>query len=122
MSSAGRHIVVIGTSAGGLEALDEVIGQRQPGFPAAIFIVQHLAPEATGEALLHRLARHKAFKCMLASDGDSFEDGNIYIARADYQLLIKKETLLVTKGARETVTGRPSIRCSARAPSRTDLG
>ena len=108
MSSAGRHIVVIGTSAGGLEALDEVIGQLHPGFPAAIFVVQHLAPEATGEALLHRLSRHKAFKCKLASDGDSFEDGTIYIARADYHLLIKKETLLVTKGAREN-RYRPAV-------------
>lgn len=108
MSTKGRHIVVIGTSAGGLEALDEVIGQLPDGLPAAIFIVQHLAPDATGEALVHRLGRHKAFRCELAHDGASFKDGNIYIAPADYHLLVKKETLLVTKGAREN-RYRPAV-------------
>jgi two-component system, chemotaxis family, protein-glutamate methylesterase/glutaminase len=108
MSSKGRHIVVIGTSAGGLEALDEVIGQLPAGLPASIFIVQHLAPENTGKALLHRLGRHKAFNCKLASNGEAFEKGRIYVAPADYHLLVKKETLLVTKGAREN-RYRPAV-------------
>jgi two-component system chemotaxis response regulator CheB len=108
MSSKGRHIVVIGTSAGGLEALDEVIGQLPAGLPASIFIVQHLAPENTGKALLHRLGRYKAFNCKLASNGEAFEKGRIYIAPADYHLLVKKETLLVTKGAREN-RYRPAV-------------
>lgn len=106
--SKGRHIVVIGTSAGGLEALDEVIGQFQSGLPASVFIVQHLAPEVTGEALLQVLGRHKAFRCKLAEDGESFEDGTIYIAPADYHLLVKEKKLLVTKGAREN-RYRPAI-------------
>ncbi|MDP9054677.1 MAG: chemotaxis protein CheB, partial [Acidobacteriota bacterium] len=108
ISTRGRHIVVIGTSAGGLEALDELIGQLPDGLPAAIFIVQHLSPEATGEALMHRLGRHKAFRCERAHDGDSFKDGDIYIAPADYHLLVRKETLLVTKGAREN-RYRPAV-------------
>jgi len=52
MSSDGHPIIVIGTSAGGLEALDEVLGQLPAGLPASIFIVQHMAAEATGDALL----------------------------------------------------------------------
>jgi two-component system chemotaxis response regulator CheB len=108
MSRNGRHIVVIGTSAGGLEALDEVIGQLPAGLPASIFIVQHMAAEATGEALLQSLGRRKTFNCKLASDGEAFEKGSIYIAPADYHLLVKKETLLVRKGAREN-RYRPAI-------------
>jgi two-component system chemotaxis response regulator CheB len=53
MSSNGRQIIVIANSAGGLEALDEVLGQLPAGLQASIFIVQHMAAEATGEALLH---------------------------------------------------------------------
>lgn len=104
----GRHIVVIGTSAGGLEALDEVIGQLSAGLPASIFIVQHMAAEATGEALLQRLGRHTSFRCKLASDGESFETGRIYLAPVNFHLLVKKSTLLVTKGAREN-RYRPAI-------------
>jgi two-component system, chemotaxis family, protein-glutamate methylesterase/glutaminase len=107
MSSNGSHIIVIGTSAGGLEALDEVIGQLPAGLQASIFIVQHMAAEATGDALLHRLGSH-SLKCKLASDGESFKNGNVYIAPADYHLLVKKKRLLVTKGAREN-RYRPSI-------------
>lgn len=101
MASSGHHIIAIGTSAGGLEALDELIGQLPTDLPASIFIVQHLAPENTGEALLHRLGKYRAFNCKLASDGETFEIGRIYIAPADYHLLVKEKTLLVTKGARE---------------------
>jgi two-component system chemotaxis response regulator CheB len=66
MASQGRDIIVIGTSAGGLEALDALIGQLPTELPASIFIVQHMAPENNGAALLHRLGRHTAFDCKLA--------------------------------------------------------
>jgi len=108
MPSNGRDIIVIGTSAGGLEALDELIGQLPTDLAAAIFIVQHMAPENTGAALLHRLGRHKAFNCALASDGELFRNGRIYIAPSDNHLLVKKTTLMVTKGAREN-RYRPAI-------------
>lgn len=108
MSSKGRNIVVIGTSAGGLEALDQLIGQLPTDLPAAIFIVQHMAPENSGVALLHTLGKHKAFDCKLASDGEAFEKGRIYIAPPDFHLLVKPSTLLVTKGAREN-RYRPAI-------------
>ncbi len=108
MSGKGRDIVVIGASAGGLEALDQLIGQLPTDLPAAIFIVQHMAPENSGGALLHVLGKHKAFACKLASDGEAFEEGRIYIAPPDYHLLVKRRTLLVTKGAREN-RYRPAI-------------
>lgn len=89
-----------------MDALDQVIGQLPADFPASIFIVQHLAPENTGVALLHRLGRHKTVK--LASDGENFHKGSIYIAPPDYHLLVKEKTMLVTKGAREN-RYRPAI-------------
>jgi two-component system, chemotaxis family, protein-glutamate methylesterase/glutaminase len=108
MASKGRNIIVIGTSAGGLEALDALIGQLPTDLPASIFIVQHMAPENNGGALLHRLSRHRAFGCRLAKDGESFKPGRIYIAPPDNHLLVKKDKVLVTKGAREN-RSRPGI-------------
>lgn len=108
MSAKGRHVVVIGTSAGGLEALDDLIGRLPTDLRAAVFIVQHMAPENTGAALLQRLGQYKAFNCKLAEDGEAFETGKIYIAPADFHMLVKKSTVLVTKGAREN-RSRPGI-------------
>src|SRR5436309_15820151 len=108
MSGKGRNIIVIGTSAGGLEALDALIGQLPTDLPASIFIVQHMAPQNSAEALLHRLSRHRAFDCRVAKDGERFKPARIYIAPPDNHLLIKKNVLLVTKGAREN-RHRPGI-------------
>src|SRR5215212_7209762 len=73
MPAKGRDIIVIGTSAGGLEALESLVSQLETDLPSAIFIVQHMAPENTGAALLHRLGRHKAFRCALAIDGEKIQ-------------------------------------------------
>jgi two-component system chemotaxis response regulator CheB len=108
MSKTGRDIVVIGTSAGGLETLDQLTGQLPEGFSAAIFIVQHLHPEHTPQALLHKLSRHKTFHCKIAEDGEAFERGKIYLAPSDAHLLIKETTLLVRRGAREN-RYRPAV-------------
>jgi two-component system chemotaxis response regulator CheB len=108
MAGKGRNIIVIGSSEGGMEALDDLIGQLPPEFSASIFIVQHMAPESTGDALLHRLRKHKSFACQLAKDGQTFKPGRIYIAPPDNHLLVKKHTVLVTKGAREN-RSRPGI-------------
>ncbi len=108
MAPRGHPIVVIGTSAGGLEALDRVIGGLPPDLPASIFIVQHMAPESDAGVLVDRLSRHKNFDCRLARNGETFRQGRLYVAPADYHLLVKKGTLLVTKGAREN-RYRPAI-------------
>jgi chemotaxis response regulator CheB len=61
MPPKGRNIIVLGTSAGGLEALDQLVGQLPTDLPASLFIVQHMAAHNSGEPLLRRLNRHKAF-------------------------------------------------------------
>jgi two-component system, chemotaxis family, protein-glutamate methylesterase/glutaminase len=93
----GRDIIVIGTSAGGLEALGEVIGRLPAGLPASIFIVQHIPPESTGQAILSRLSHCNAFDPKLAEDGESFKPGRIYVAPPDSHLLLRETKLRVTK-------------------------
>jgi two-component system chemotaxis response regulator CheB len=94
--SQGRNIIVVGTSAGGLEALDQLVGQLPADLSASLFIVQHMAPYNSGEPLLRRLSRHQAFQPKLAEDGDRFKPGRIYIAPPDNHLLLKKDRVLVT--------------------------
>jgi two-component system chemotaxis response regulator CheB len=104
----GRDIIVVGTSAGGLETLDHLVGQLSTDLAASIFIVQHMAPHNSGQPLLRRLSRHQAFQPKLAEDGDQFKPGRIYIAPPDSHLLLKEHRVLVTKGAREN-RYRPGI-------------
>jgi two-component system, chemotaxis family, protein-glutamate methylesterase/glutaminase len=107
-SLKGRNIIVIGTSAGGLETLDRLIGQLPTKLSATIFIVQHTSAQASGSALVHRLSRYASFEPKLAEHGETFKRGRIYIAPPDNHLLVKKTKLLVTKGAREN-RSRPGI-------------
>jgi len=108
MRSKGHDIIVVGTSAGGLETLDELIGQLPTDLLATMFIVQHMAPANSGDALIRRLGRHQAFRAQLAIEGQRFKSGRIYIAPPDNHLLLKGPTMLVRKGAREN-RSRPAI-------------
>jgi two-component system, chemotaxis family, protein-glutamate methylesterase/glutaminase len=104
----GHDIVVVGTSAGGLETLDELIGQLPGKLAASVFIVQHLPSGDSGAALTRRLSRHKAFDVKLAKEGERYKRGRIYVAPSDSHLLLKTDTMLVRKGAREN-RSRPAI-------------
>jgi len=104
----GRDLIVIGTSAGGLEALDQLIAQLPTDLPASIVIVQHMDLGNSGEPLLRRLGRHRAFHPKLARDGERLKPRQIFIAPPDNHLLIKKGKMLVTKGAAEN-RYRPGI-------------
>jgi two-component system chemotaxis response regulator CheB len=108
MGFKGHSIIVVGTSAGGLVTLDDLISQLPTDLAASVFIVQHMAPHNSGEALTRRLGRHKAFNAGLAKDGERFKQGRIYIAPPDHHLLLKRDKVLVRKGAREN-RNRPAI-------------
>jgi two-component system, chemotaxis family, protein-glutamate methylesterase/glutaminase len=108
MRRIGHHIIAIGTSAGGMEALTCLVRQFPPDIRATIFIVQHLAPQATAETLLHRLQAYTKIPCKVARHQEQFQPGTIYIGPSDFHLLIKRNRMLVTKGAREN-RYRPAI-------------
>jgi two-component system chemotaxis response regulator CheB len=108
MPTKGRDIIVIGTSAGGLEALDQLIGQLPTDLPASIVIVQHMDPGNSGEPLLRRLSRHQAFRPKFARNGERFKSRQVYIAPPAHHLLLKNGKLWVTKGAAEN-RQRPGI-------------
>jgi len=59
-----------------------------------------MAPESTADILLNWL-RKSALEAKLAEDDESFRPSVVYVARPDHDLLVKKNKLLVTKGARE---------------------
>ena len=101
-------IVVVGTSAGGLRALKTLVSQLPADFPAAIFIVQHMTPDANTAPLLRALTRCSHLHCSEAQDDENFLAGHIYLAPPNCHLLIVHGKTRVTKGAREN-RSRPGI-------------
>lgn len=101
-------IVVIGTSAGGLDALTRLVAQLPKDFSAPVFVVQHMAADTDGEPLRRALNQIGNLVWEEAKDGASFKQGHLYVAPADHHLMITKGKLRVTKGAREN-RSRPGI-------------
>jgi two-component system, chemotaxis family, protein-glutamate methylesterase/glutaminase len=62
-------VVVIGASAGGLEALTRLASQLPADFPAPIFVVHHMAADTTGVALLQAINKSGTLACTEAHDG-----------------------------------------------------
>jgi two-component system, chemotaxis family, protein-glutamate methylesterase/glutaminase len=102
-----RHLIVIGASAGGIEALRELVAQLPADFPAPIAVVLHTAPQAPG--VLHEiLARSGALPAVSPSSGERLKSGHIYVAPPDFHLLIEPGMVRITKGPREN-RFRPAI-------------
>lgn len=104
-----RHVVVVGTSAGGMKALKILVQQLPEDFPAPILMVQHISADSTGDVLLDVLNKVGKLKCQHAENGMEIKSGHIYLAPSDHHLMIgEKKTLLITKGAQEN-RSRPAI-------------
>jgi two-component system chemotaxis response regulator CheB len=102
------YLIVIGTSAGGLPALVQLVQQLPATLPAAVLVVQHLATDSSGAHIVHRLSQHTSLSCQLATDQLEIKAGHLYLAPPDRHLLIQNQQLLVTKGPREN-SYRPAV-------------
>lgn len=103
------YVVVIGASAGGLQAISRLIKQLQSDFPAPILVVQHISSDAIGNVLLDTLNQNTQLKCSHAVNGGHLVSGHIYLAPSDHHLMIGEDkNILITKGATEN-RSRPGI-------------
>lgn len=103
----GRDIIVVGASAGGIEAVSDLLVQLPADLKASVFIVIHVSPDSPN-LLPEIFQRRSALTCTLASDGQKIQAGIVYIAPADLHLTIKDSTVTVTKGPKEN-RARPAI-------------
>ena len=103
-----KFVIVVGTSAGGLSALSEFIGQFEPDLDAAIFIVMHLSQTSISNFLVQKLQPLTKLSCHIAAEGALIKKSHVYIASADLHLLVKKDTIILGRGPQEN-RWRPSI-------------
>jgi two-component system chemotaxis response regulator CheB len=107
MTSAPRNVVVIGASAGGIEALQRVIGALPADLDAAVAVVLHLAPGLSSH--LHQiLGRVARMPVAMAMEDAPLLRGRVYVARPDHHLLVEGDWIRVTQGP-EDHRQRPAI-------------
>jgi two-component system chemotaxis response regulator CheB len=102
-----RDIVVIGASAGGIEALKTIAGGLPKDFPASVFVVLHTAPQSPG-ILADILDRAGALPSTNAVDRERIEPGRIYVAPPDQHLIIEPNRVRLTRGPKEN-RFRPAV-------------
>jgi two-component system chemotaxis response regulator CheB len=101
------NVIVIGASAGGIEAL-RAISRGLPGsLPAALFVVVHVSP-GSPSMLPELLNSAGSLEALFAEDEDVIEPSRIYVAPPDHHLLIENGRMRVLRGPREN-RHRPAI-------------
>lgn len=103
-----RHdMIVIGASAGGVEALITLIGSLHVDFPGAIFLVLHIPSQSTSllPDILNRAGRLHAVHPV---DGQAIQYGHTYVAPPDHHLLVEEGIVRIVRGPKEN-RHRPAI-------------
>lgn len=100
--------VVIGASAGGMEALGSILKNLSEDFCAPIIIVQHLSPHSDG-FMYKYLDSICSVKVKEAEEKEKIVGGVVYIAPPNYHLLIESDKTLSLTVESKVNYARPSI-------------
>jgi two-component system chemotaxis response regulator CheB len=92
--------MVLGTSAGGVEALKILVGGLPHDLPATLFIVLHLLPERPS-GLAQILSWAGPLPATQAVNGEPITQGHIYVAPPDHHLLVEPGHVCCTHGPKE---------------------
>jgi two-component system chemotaxis response regulator CheB len=82
--------VVIGTSFGGLEALQTILPEFPKEFPLAILVVLHIG-EHSNDSFIQHLNRICHMKVKEAEDKEAIRPGTIYFAPPNYHLMVNED-------------------------------
>src|SRR4051794_38715919 len=113
----GRDIIVVGASAGGVEALAALAAALPAGLPAAVFVVLHVPSHGTS-VLPQILSRAGPLPAAHSTDGEPVVPGRIYIAPPDLHLIVKPGHVALARGPREN-GHRPAVDALFRTAARS---
>jgi len=99
-------IIVVGASAGGVEAVRSLAAALPADFPAPLFVVLHIG--AHKSELPSLLNQSGPLRAVHPGNGDPIRPGRIYVAPPDHHLLVEPGRVRLTKGPREN-WARPAV-------------
>ncbi|WP_254216970.1 chemotaxis protein CheB [Synechococcus sp. CCY 9618] len=88
------HLVGIGASAGGLEALQAFVGSLMPGGSVAYVVAQHLAPDHRS-LIVDLLGRTTELEVLVAVDGAELRPDTIAVAPPNHDIAVQQNRLVV---------------------------
>ncbi len=112
-------IVVVGASAGGVEALQVLASGLPADFDAAVFVTLHIG--AGPSALDTILSVAGPLPAKRPKDGEQIERGTIYVASPDFHMLVAQGHIHLSHGPKENRT-RPAINPMFRSAARNYRG
>jgi two-component system chemotaxis response regulator CheB len=101
-------LVAIGCSMGGMRALEIILSTLPEDFPLPIVIVQHRY-RTSNDSLPAFFRRHTKLSVVDALDKQWIHPGHVYLAPADYHLLVDPEGELSLSVDERVEYARPSI-------------
>jgi two-component system chemotaxis response regulator CheB len=101
-------LVTIGASWGGLLAIQKVLDALPDRFPTPIAIAQHRAADSRSGALSRLLSLRSRLEVCEVGDKDPIEPGRVYVAPADYHLLVEPDGFALSLDG-HVQHSRPSI-------------
>lgn len=108
MSQGEHDVVAVGASWGGLDALRTILAGLPAGFGAAVVIAQHRSADAHPTAFRDLLGAVTRLSVCEADDKDELRPGTIYLAPADYHLLVDGPRVALSVDERVQFS-RPSV-------------
>jgi len=100
--------VVIGASTGGVTALKRLLGALPADFPLPILVVTHITPDAD-DGLAVLLDSHCAIRVKEADEQEIILPGTVYLAPANYHLLVERDSTLAFSIDPPVNYARPSV-------------
>jgi two-component system chemotaxis response regulator CheB len=114
--AVGRDLVVIGASAGGVQALARLVADLPADLAAAVCVVMHM-PAGGRSVLAHILDRAGGPRATQARDGTALRTGQIYVAPPDHHMLVDLDHVRLTRDPPEDAH-RPAINPLFRSAAR----
>ena len=102
------EVVLIGASAGGMDALRRVLSVLPGSFPAPVVVVQHLH-HTQDEFLAEYFDRLCALRVKEAEDKEALSPGFVYLGVPNYHLLVEMDRTLSLSTDEKVNHSRPSI-------------
>jgi two-component system chemotaxis response regulator CheB len=100
--------VVLGASAGAVEALSSLLPALPADYPVPVFVVVHV-PRDRDSGLADLYRARCAVQVKEAEDKEPARGGTVYFAPADYHLLVEPDHRLSLSSEEAVLYSRPSI-------------